>query len=225
MRILKKIMLVFILTLLPAVTNAADSNPQRPHWSLEVKGGFFYPDIENWQESYSSRKTGHYAATLAYKLFRQLEIGLEGGYIKDTGQGIALLHTANNAGIPVYAGNVTYELFPLEAFIVLRGVFSEEQWLIPYIGGGWTRMYYREKVEFQEDAKGYADGYHGKAGLQFLLDGLDQSAANSFYRDSGVLHTYFFLEAQRTRAMADTVTGGSVNIGGTSYLGGLLFEF
>jgi hypothetical protein len=218
MRILKNLMFVFILTLLPAVTNAADSNPQRPHWSLEVKGGFFYPDIESWQESYGSRKTGHYAATLAYKIFRQLEIGLEGGYIKDTGQGFAQLHNT-------FAGEVTYELFPVNAFLIVRGVFSEEQWLVPYIGGGWTRMYYREKVEFQEDIKGYADGYHGKAGLQFLLDGLDQSAANSFYLDSGVFHTYFFLEAQRTRAMADTVTGEAVNIGGTSYLAGLLFEF
>jgi hypothetical protein len=218
MRILKKLMFVFILTLLPAVTNAAGSNPERPHWSLEVKGGFFYPDIDDWKTYYGDRKTSHYAATLAYKVFRQLDVGIEGGYIKDTGQGFAPVHGT-------FAGEVTYELFPVNAFLLLRGVFSEEQWLVPYIGGGWTRMYYREKIESQGSVKGYADGYHGKAGLQFLLDGLDQSAANSFYLDSGVFHTYFFLEAQRTRVMADTVTGESVNIGGTSYLAGLLFEF
>jgi hypothetical protein len=218
MHTLRKLTYIFILILLPIVAHAADEKQERPHWSLEFKGGFFYPDIENWQESYGSRKTSHYAATFAYKLFRQLELGIEGGYIKDTGQGFAPLHNT-------FAGNVTYELFPLEAFIVLRGVFSERQVVVPYIGGGWTRMYYREKVEFQETVKGHADGYHGRAGLQFLLDGLDQSAANSFYLDAGVFHTYFFLEAQRSRAMADTVTGGSVNIGGTSYLAGFLFEF
>ena len=145
-------------------------------------------------------------------------MGVEGGYIRDKGLGFAPVHN-------VSAGSVTYELFPLQAFVLIRGVFSEKQWLIPYIGGGWTRMYYREKIEFQGSVKGFADGSHGRAGLQFLLDGLDQSAANSFYLEHGVMHTYLFFEAQRTRAMIDTVTGESVNLGGTSYLAGLLFEF
>src|SRR3990172_1547268 len=218
MRILKKLTCIFILTLLPAVTHAADRRSERPHWSLEVKGGLFYPAIDDWQAYYGDRKTGHYAASLSYKIFRQLEIGLEGGYIKDTGQGFAPVHGT-------FAGDVTYELFPVNAFLLLRGVFSEEQWLVPYIGGGLTRMYYREKIESQGSVKGYADGYHGKAGLQFLLDGLDQSAANSFYLEHGVIHTYLFFEAQRSRAMIDTVAGESVNLGGTSYLAGLLFEF
>jgi hypothetical protein len=86
-------------------------------------------------------------------------------------------------------------------------------------------MYYQEKIENQATARGYADGYHGKAGLQFLLDGLDQSAANNIFLESGVMHTYFFIEAQRTRAMIETATPESVNLGGTSYLAGFLFEF
>jgi hypothetical protein len=218
MRNLRNSTLIVLLILLPLAANAADERQERPHWSLEVKGGSFYPDIANWQESYGSRKTGHFAAAFAYKFFRQLELGIEGGYIKDTGQGFAPLHNTFN-------GSVTYELFPVDAFLLLRGVFSEQQVIVPYIGGGWTRIYYREKVELQETVKGSADGYNGRAGLQFLLDGLDQSAANSFYLDSGVFHTYFFLEAQRSRVMVDTVSGGSVNIGGTSYLAGFLFEF
>jgi hypothetical protein len=153
-----------------------------------------------------------------------LEVGIEGGYIRDKGQGLAPIHTAN-AGSPVFAGEVKYEVFPLSAFLLVRGVFSERQWIVPYIGGGWTRMYCREKIKDQTTVRDSVDGRFGKAGLQFLLDGLDQSAANSFYLDSGVIHTYFFLEAQRSRAMIDTVTGESVNLGGTSYLAGLLFEF
>ena len=43
--------------------------------------------------------------------------------------------------------------------------------------------------------------------------------------DYGVFHTYFFVEAQRTRAMIETVSGESIDLGGTSVLGGLLFEF
>ncbi len=223
MRMLKKLLFIFILTLLPAVTNAADSNPERPHWSLEVKGGWFYPDIDNWQAYYGDRKTSHYAASLAYKIFRQLEVGIEGGYINDKGQGFAHIHDT-------FAGNVKYELLPVNAFLLIRGVFSERQVIVPYIGGGWTRMYYREEIENQSTVRGHADGYHGRAGLQFLLDGLDQSAANSFFLEFGVIHTYFFLEAQRARVLINTfdaVTNSPVtlNLGGTSYLAGLLFEF
>ena len=218
MRILKKLIFILILTLLPVVTNAADARIERPHWSLELKGGWFYPNVDNWKDYYGDRKIPHYAATLAYKLFRQLEVGVEGGYIRDKGLGFAPIHN-------VPAGSVTYELFPLQAFVLVRGVFSERQWLIPYIGGGWTRMYYREKVEFQDTVKGSTDGYHGRVGLQFLLDGIDQSAANNFYLESGVQHTYLFIEAERIRATIDTAASGSVNLGGTSFLAGLLFEF
>jgi hypothetical protein len=220
---MKKLSLMLALFLLPVAVYGAEPYAERPHWSLEVKGGMFYPDIENWKDYFGSDKTSHYAATLAYKLIRQIEIGMEGGYIRDKGQGFAIIHNEP-------AGSVTYELYPLEAFILLRGVFSEGQWLVPYVGGGWTRMYYREKVEFQEDVKGYTDGYHGRAGIQLLLDGLDQDAANSFYLEYGVHHTYLFFEAQYTRAMIDTVATATtpsekINLGGTSFLAGLLFEF
>ena len=105
---------------------------------------------------------------LAYKLFRQLEVGIEGGYIRDKGQGLAPGHGTT-------AGSVTYELFPLEAFILLRGVFSERQWLVPYAGGGWTRMYYQEKIEFQDTIKGYTDGYHGGRASSFYWTGLTRT--------------------------------------------------
>lgn len=215
---MKKLSLILVLFLLPLAAHGADPSAEHPHWSFEFKGGMFYPDIENWKNYYGSDKTSHYAATLAYKLFRQLEVGVEGGYIRDKGQGLAPGH-----GMP--AGSVTYELFPLEAFILLRGVFSERQWLVPYVGGGWTRMYYLEKIEFQGTIKGYTDGYHGRAGIQILLDGLDQDAANSFYLDYGVQHTYLFVEAQYIRAMIEDLSGQAINLGGTSFLAGLLFEF
>src|SRR3990172_5763977 len=127
---MKKLSFMLALFLLPVVVYGAESPAERPHWSLELKGGMFYPDIENWKNYYGSDKTSHYAATLAYKLFRQLEVGIEGGYIRDKGQGFAPGHGTT-------AGSVTYELYPLEAFILLRGVFNEGQWLVPYVGGGW----------------------------------------------------------------------------------------
>jgi hypothetical protein len=215
---LRKFLLLAVLLFLPLVSHAADQIQERPHWSLEVKGGLFIPALDNWSTYYGRRDTSEYAGTLAYKIFRQLEVGIEGGYIHDGGQAFAPLH-----GIP--AGSVNYKLFPVNAFILVRGVFSEKQWLVPYIGGGWTRMYYKEEVQDQSTVRGSVDGYHGRGGLQLLLDGIDPSASTSMYLDYGVFHTYLFFEAEYVRATVNTATSGSVNLGGTSWLAGLLFEF
>ncbi len=222
---LKKIALFAAILLLPAAALAAVDPVETPHWSLEVKGGYFYPDLNNWKTYYGDDKTWHFAGSLAYKLFRQVDIGVEGGMIRDRGVGYAPLNSAWK-GVPVYGGRVTYELYPLNVFVLFRGIFDEDQWLVPYAGGGWTRMFYREKIEAQSSARGFADGYHGRAGLQFLLDNVDPGAANTFALEYGVIHTYFFLEAEYVRAMADSADNTvTYNLGGTSYLAGFLFEF
>ncbi len=215
---MKRILIVLIIMVISPAVVFAEAAEDRPHWSVEIKGGTFIPALDDWSQNYGRRNTTEFGGSIAYKVWRPLEVGLEGEAIQDTGQGFAPLH--NKA-----AGKVTYQLFPLNAFILARGIFTEEQWVVPYVGGGWTRMFYDEKIENQGTARGTVDGYHARAGLQFLLDGIDASASNSFYLEYGVFHTYLFLEAEYTRAMAETVSGGSVNLGGTSWLGGLLIEF
>lgn len=204
--------------LMSLTAQAAEQPLERPHWSLEVKGGVFIPAIDNWTTYYGRRDISEYGGTLAYKIIRQIEVGMEGSYIRDKGRGLAPLHN-------LVTGKVTYELAPLDVFVLFRGVFSETQWLVPYAGGGWTRMYYREKVQYQDEVRGSTDGYHVRAGLQLLLDEIDPRAAHNLFTDYGVFHTYLFFEARYIRAMINDLGGTSVNLGGTSWLGGLLFEF
>jgi hypothetical protein len=211
----KKIVLLVLALLVPAAAYAADTVLDRPHWSLEIKGGTFAPALDNWAQYYGKRNMPAYEGALAYKLLRQVEVGVGAGSATDTGHAFA-------PGHGTMSGQVTYELYPLHVFVLLRGIISESQWLVPYIGGGWTRMYYREKIQEQETVHGSADGYHVRGGLQFALDGLDQSAANSMYMDYGVYHTYFFVEAEQTKANLRSV---SIDLGGDAYLMGLLFEF
>lgn len=213
-----KLVLIFLVLTLPVSVCAAEPPGDRPHWSIEIKGGWFYPDIDDWETYYGRDNTWHYTGSLAYKLTRQIELGIDGGFIKDQGQG-------SGAISGTVTGRVDYELFPLQAFLLFRGVFTENQWLVPYAGGGWTRIYYREKTEGQGIARGSADGYHGRAGLQFLLDDADTTASRNLRSDFGIDHTSFFLEALYSRAMINSLSGSSVNLGGTSYLMGLLFEF
>lgn len=213
--LLKKAFILLAVLLLPSTTFAADQLLEQPHWSLEVKGGAMAPALENWEHYYGKRTMLEYAVSLAYKVLPQLEFGAGVGWIKADGRAQKVFHAT-------LAGDMTYELDPVNVFIVARGVFTDDQLLVPYAGGGWTRMYYQQAIQDQGTVRGHADGYHARAGLQVSLDSMDARASTRMYQDYGIYHTYFFIEAVYTRAI-DRPT--SIDLGGTSYLGGLLFEF
>jgi len=211
----RKTIWFLILLLLSSGARADEPLLDRPHWSLEIKGGVFAPALKDWPRYYGKHDMPEYAVSLAYKLLRQVELGAGIGTMSATGQAYNPLH-----GTP--SGEASYELEPVTVFIMLRGSVKDEQWLVPYIGGGWTRMYYKEQMKGQETVRGTADGYHIRGGVQLSLDHLDPSASSGMYADYGVYSTYFFMEAEYTRAVERTTSN---NLGGTAYLGGLLFEF
>ena len=207
---MKKFIMLLIVFFVPAIVHAADPLLEPPHWSLEFKGGMFAPALADWALYYDKRSMPEIEGSLAYKLIRQVDIGISVGYAKDKGHAVAS------------SANVTYEIVPVNLFILLRGVVNEDQWVVPYAGGGFTRLYYKEKIESQGTVNGSVDGYHVRGGLQFLLNSLDERAANRMFQDYGIHHTYLFGEAEYIHAVVRSV---SVNLGGTAYLFGFLFEF
>jgi hypothetical protein len=212
---LKKIILVLMLLAAPFAVHAEDALLDRPHWSIEVKGGTFSPSLDDWARNYGKRDIPEYALSVAYKIFRVVDIGIEGGLAKTRGPAIAKLHGTQ-------AGNVMYEIYPFNAFVLFRGVVREDQAIVPYAGGGFTKIVYREAVEGQSSRHGSANGYHARGGLQFLLDDVDRAAANGLYLDYGIMHTYLFVEAEYSVAKVKQV---STDLGGLAYLAGFLFEF
>ncbi len=189
--------------------------PKAPKWSLELKAGLFEPAIDDWELFYGDDKTIHVAGAVAYKIIQQVEIGMEGGWIRDKGKGFL---PANG----ILGGEVEYKLFPLNVFVLFRGVFTPGQVVVPYIGGGWSRVYYRQKVENQSTIDGAENGIHYRAGIQFLINNIDKNAASKLKRSYGVQNTYFFLEVEELDVEVDST---NVEIGGTSYLAGFLMEF
>jgi hypothetical protein len=184
-----------------------------PHWSFEVKGGNFHSAEEQWADFYGDDQFRAYALAAGYKLTRQLEIGIETGYQADDGKGLAPSHG-------VLAGNVHYKLYPVHLQLTARGVFTPDQWLVPYVGAAWSRFSYSVETEQQSDTSGSVDGYQYRGGLQLLLDNMEPSTARNLESNTGIVNTYFFLEAQRTEAIVN-----DIDLGGTAYLAGLLFEF
>lgn len=227
---MKKIVLTALLFMLPLGAHAA-SVPVvvEPRWALEIKGGDFIPDIPNWAAYYDKRATTQYSGSLAYKITPLIEAGIEVGRSHDEGRALGPGHTADAGGFPAFAGSAVHDIFPLNVFVLLRGIVSDDQWVIPYVAGGFTRIYYRDELKYQPTARGYADGYHGRAGLQFPLDGIDADTSKLLSDYLSIKHFYLFIEAERTRAMIDTEATAtspsrSVNLGGMNWLLGFRFE-
>ena len=206
---------ILLLVLFPLLSSASGLDLEQPRWSLELKGGRFFPAEDDWKSYYGDDKTAQVSAAIAYKFIRQFEVGVDGSYIKDEGKGLASQQD-------LVTGNVTIELYPVQLFALVRGVFSENQWLVPYLGAGVTRIYYEQDIRGQEKRRGAATGSHLRGGVQLLLDNIDRSSAWSFQDSFGVINSYFFLEVQRRTV---EIGSDSVELGGTSYQAGLLFEF
>ena len=117
---------------------------------------------------------------------------------------------------------MTYELFPVSLFLVLRGQLTQDQLLVPYVGAGWTRLHYRESIKGQEKREGAINGSYLRAGIQFLLDSIDTRAATTLKTNYGVENSYLFVEIQKMNAK---VKSTSIELGGEAILGGVLFEF
>ena len=210
-------LLVMVLCMAPSAVMALEKSTEvKPSWSLGLKGGHFKPAIPDWETYYGDDTTTRFAASLAYKFLNYFELGVEGGQLRDRGQGYLPL---NNT----VTGNVNYALYPLNVYVLVQGIFYQDQWLIPYVGGGWTRAYYNISISNQDDIKGSVDGTHVKGGLRVLLDGMAKGDARNLQAKYGIDNTYFFLEFQTITAKADVVP--EVDIGGDSYLFGVLFEY
>jgi hypothetical protein len=198
------------LALATSTATAADAS----RWALDIKGGVFEPDIDGWEEHYGDDRTEHVALAASYLPLSFLELGLEGGRM--AARGVGDLQLNNTTG-----GTVTSEFFPLHVSVTLRGQFTSSQWIVPFVGGGYTRLYYRQRVIGESKAEGSVNGSHLRAGLLLLLDSLDRADARNLQR-MGIEHSYLTLEVQQLNAKEETT---DTDLGGRSGLIGLRIEF
>lgn len=187
-----------------------------PRWSLALKGGYFAPSVEGWKREYGTEGNFRGGIDLAYKITRRLELGLDIGYFSDEGQALTL--SGRVSGV-----RQTFRLFPLQAFLLYRFIFHEDQIIVPYAGGGYSHFTFRRLLENAKTIRGRFDGWHIRAGLQILLDGFDRVTAEAFEEEIGVSNTYLFFEGQY--AKVNDFWSQPTNIGGWSSFSGLLFEF
>jgi hypothetical protein len=186
-----------------------------PHWSFELRGGRFAPEVPAWKLYYDDDNFSEFALAIGRKLTRQIEVGGEIRHGSDRGVGDLPLNESRG-------GDVLYEAYPLQAYVLLRAVLSENQWFVPYVGVGLGRVYYRQSVKNGDKREGDTQAYSWRAGIQCLLDGLSPSSATNLRRGYGIDHTYLVIDYQSTRAEVDSTNW---DIGGKTVSVGLLFEY
>lgn len=184
-------------------------------WSVSLKLGEYQPAADGFSAQYPPQAfRGDFE--LGYKLSRQIEAGVSVGYFSD------------NAPVYSVSGRISaltqqLTLIPTQVYLTYQLLSNEDQFLVPYIGGGYTHMTYRHSVEGGDTASGGTDGYHLRGGLKILLNRFEPDSAGKLYEDWGVIRTYFLLEGQYAQVVG--FDGTMPNLGGWSYLGGLRFEF
>jgi len=193
----------------PAVSGAAEPTP----WMFEIKGGFFEPDLPEYQQFYGDDRNAYFASAFGYQFRRWLELGGEIGFTNDSGTGM-------QPGNGQPGGAVKYTLVPAHLFVNFIGKTSADQLFVPYAGGGLTMAYYQQEIDLQPDRDGRTDlGYNARIGLQLLTNRLDPRTA-ARVSPAGGFQTYLFVEAQWFSAEVDTT-----DLGGFVYLLGLRFEW
>ena len=193
----------------------ADSTSKTPEFTFELQGGTYQPADENWESYYGSSSMLEMSMSFAYRVFSVLDLGTSISFGQDKGVGVLPLSQLR-------AGNVSYEMMPIDFYAVLRARFSHRQWIVPYAGGGYTRFFYRQSIDGEGFARGSVNALHARAGLQFLLDPLEPDAARGIYQNYGVINSYLVLEGKMIKAEAGTPV---VNLGGISYRMGFLVEY
>lgn len=212
MKILQTILVGFLLLFLfsKPIQGAAS-----PSWSVSLKAGGYQPVATAYGEEYGP-STFQGDLELGYYFTPRIQMGLSMGYLSVSG-------TVDSISGRLSALTQKLILVPTQVYIIYDLAFEDNQLLVPYFGGGCTRVTYHHSVEGEETAIGGLNGYHARAGVKLLLNRLDPNNAKNLYSDWGIVHTYFLLEGQYSRV--NDFENSSINLGGWSYFGGFQFEF
>jgi hypothetical protein len=200
--------------LLPPVARA-----EGPRWSVSIKGGVLIPGEDGWGDHYDSKVVPDWRVGAGFRPFPQLELGVEGGYRTSTGS-----IDKTPSGQPLGRSlDQTLDVVPVQVYAVYDFRVRNDQLLVPYLGLGYSRYYYRHKVDEGDTVRGHQQGYHARGGLKVLLNQADPAAARKARVNIGVERTYATIEGQYARV--DDFGSADTDLGGWGVLAGFSVDF
>lgn len=210
MKNLKHLVLILSFLLIPSMA-AADSSGRY----FSINGGYSKPSIEGWDKHYNEDGVWTGGVEQGIKLTERLEVGIGISYSRIEG-------TSTTPTGRMSADKTVYEQIPVNLSLSYRLMFYDNQFIVPYIGGGYTHFIFREKINDQK-LSGDLSGYHARGGLQILLDYLDPEAARHMAVDWDVNDTYLTFETLYSKV--DDFGKEKTDLGGIGYFVGLRFDY
>ncbi len=191
---MKRILLVPLILLIFSSLHADNIN---------IVAGPYLPEMKtsatlngkpiSYEDFYGPNGSYMILAHVDYSLFNtlgELALYLEAGFFMDRGR--TLIESDTGDYIPS-GEDLTMYLVPINAGLTYYFNYLENQILVPFIEGGGGYWLYDEKKERDGSTSGGKYGYFYGAGIKFLMDILEPSAAISMKVDYGIEHTYLIL--------------------------------
>ncbi len=211
-RVLRSRAVLFLLIFLPSTLQAVEKTPQ--WFSLEFKGGVWMPLNRTTRDFLGTiNPMGLAEFGFLYHSRYGAEIGV--GYVGAGGSAVGKVSGAQSGD------RFHFTMIPLCSSFTFRGVWKEDQLLIPYAKAGPDFWLFRENVQGNV-TKGVKYGLHAALGLQVDLSYVED--LSEFMEETmGVNHIYFILEGRY--GWINSFGRNGIDLSNLTASGGLLFEF
>lgn len=200
------------LLLLGAPVFAQEPNASvSPRWMYEVKGGYFYPALDDYGVFYGDDRDTFFAVAGAYRLREWLEVGAEIGHLRDRGAAVASGGVVEDA--------VRLRLVPLRVFATFIWQDAGRRF-VPYGGIGLAATWYDQDVQLEPGRDGRSDvGASIHAGVRWFLRQEGSRGAAARRTDTWFSRTFVFFEAQKSETEID-----AIDLGGEAFTIGFRAE-
>lgn len=214
---IKKGLIVAFTALVLITSSVAVAKEQEPHFSAGIKVGMHWFIDDTVKDVYGNTGTMFFAGSFGWKIVDDFELDAELGYATTYGRGMAPNGGKTDQHYRLDEG-------PAQLGFLYRFNFVPEQIIVPYIGAGGNYEYYFEaRVKNAWHKAGGKFGYHGRAGLQLLLDGIEKRASANMQTQYSIENTYFVYEFQYNNT--DGFGAEGIDLSNYSHTLGILLEF
>ena len=222
-----------------------DESPYRSpqSWAIEARLGPYSPDVDSefhgsadpHRMFFGNRNRLLFQMEGDYQFFHRFgsaAVAVSAGYFRESAHAFVTDSTTMERS----GDSTALTLFPLSAALVYRFDVPERRYhipLVPYAKLGltytiWSVSNGNGDVATSNDPSGHGrggtPGWLGAAGIAFLLNVLDPSAARGFDAESGVNRSYVFFEGEHWDA-SGLGRKDALHVGDTTWCAGLMFEF
>ncbi len=227
--------------LLAAAAPAAAQTPSPRYGSFELRFSGYHPNIDAefggratpYADAFGGSRGLMFRFLVSRSLFTRfgtLDAGIGAGYWERYGRG----HLTDGT---TPAGSTAMKLLPLTVALTYRFVWLAERYGIPLAPYG--RLAF-ERYQWWVDngsgntavdaaghsGSGSTSGYSFTLGAAFLLDFLDPSLAREMDRDTGINHTYVFVDLTKSYVSDfHSATSWDLSDDKWTIAGGLMFVF